>query len=553
MASATEPDMPLTWVNPAFTATTGYPYEEAVGRNCRFLQGKGTDAVQVAALHAALQTGRDGRVVLLNYRKDGTAFWNEVTVSPVRDAAGALTHFVGVQTDVTARVEAERSREQALRAERTARAEAEQTREKAQVVSRRMSVVAEATGLLAATLDVAQSLDRLARLVVPLLADWVVIHLTDEHGRLGGPTFLRHRDGRPDLLDRYRELIAYDVAGGTVLRDLLAGGPPTLLGEYVAPPLSELGEREREMLRISLELGVTSLVCVPLTARRTVMGTMMLVQGSSGRAFDAGDLDLVADLGRRAGLAVDNARLYTQARTTALALQRSLLPVLPEVPGLTLAADYLPAHQDSQVGGDWWDVFALPDGATGLAVGDVMGHDIAAAAAMGQLRSVLRTCAWAGDGPAEVLARMDRLVQGFEMAQLATCFYARLVPADGSDGRRLFPRLCWSNAGHLPPVVLGPDGQARLLQGGGGVPIGVPSRETRAEGNVTLAPGSTLLLYTDGLVETRTGDIDSDIQRLLTDVAGHRPTHGPQALVDRLVIGSGDHSDDIALLAVHVQ
>jgi len=108
--------------------------------------------------------------------------------------------------------------------------------------------------------------------------------------------------------------------------------------------------------------------------------------------------------------------------------------------------------------------------------------------------------------------------------------------------------LCWSNAGHLPPVVLGPDGQVRLLRGGGGV----PSRETRAEGNVTLAPGSTLLLYTDGLVETRTGDIDSDIQRLLTNVAGHRPTHGPQALVDRLVIGSGDHSDDIALLAVHV-
>jgi len=365
--------MPLTWVNPAFTATTGYPYEEAVGRNCRFLQGEGTDAVQVAALHAALQTGRDGRVVLLNYRKDGTAFWNEVAVSPVRDAAGALTHFLGVQTDVTARVEADRSREQALRAERTARAEAEQTREKAQVVSRRMSVVAEATGLLAATLDVAQSLDRLARLVVPLLADWVVIHLTDEHGRLGGPTFLRHRDGRPDLLDRYRELVAYDVAVGTVLRDLLAGGPPMLLGQYVAPSVSELGEREREMLWISLELGATSLVCVPLTARRTVMGTMMLVQGSSGRAFDTGDLDLVADLGRRAGLAVDNARLYTQARTTALALQRSLLPVLPEVPGLTLAADYLPAHQDSQVGGDWWDVFALPDGATGLAVATSWG------------------------------------------------------------------------------------------------------------------------------------------------------------------------------------
>lgn len=559
LASATDPDMPLTWVNPAFTATTGYPAAEAVGHNCRFLQGPDTDPVQVAALGEALQSGRDATVVLLNYRKDRTTFWNQIAVSPVVDATGAVTHFIGVQTDVTQRVEAERVRECALAAERTARAEADQARaeterarQHAELLARRMTLMAEASELLAATLDVDESLDRLARLVVPLLADWVVINVADDQHRLGPRTFARHRDGREDLLGRYRELVPAGVASGSPLHEVLAGGPPTLMAQFVAPPAAALCEPEREIRRISLELGATSLAFVPLTARRRVVGVMMLVHGSSGRQFDADDLDLAADLGRRAGLAVDNARLYTREHTTAVTLQRSLLPALPNVPGLALAADYLPAGHDSQVGGDWWDVFALPDGATGLAVGDVMGHDIAAAAAMGQLRSVLRTCAWAGDEPATVLDRMDRLVQGFDMAQLATCFYARLEPVDGPEGRRRLPRLSWSNAGHLPPVMLDPDGRASLLQTGGGVPIGVPTPDARGHGNVSVAVGSTLLLYTDGLVETRSGDIDSDVQRLLAQVATHRPADGPGALVGRLIDRLGVLTDDVALLAVQI-
>jgi len=206
----------------------------------------------------------------------------------------------------------------------------------------------------------------------------------------------------------------------------------------------------------------------------------------------------------------------------------------------------------SQVGGDWWDVFSLPDGAIGLAIGAVMGHDITAAAAMGQLRSVLRTCAWADDKPAVVLDRMDQLVQGFDMAQLATCIYARLAPADGSDGRRRHSRLSWASAGHLPPVVQMADGSAHLLDAAVGVPIGVPGSVSRQGHSITLPAGSTLLLYTDGLVETRAADIDDDIATLLTKIRQHRPDDGPQALVDR-VIGSGaDLTDDVAVLAVRI-
>ena len=552
LASATEPDQPLTWVNEAFTAMTGYLPSEVVGRNCRFLQGPGTEVEQVTLLREELAAGRDVTAVLLNYRKDGTAFCNQVSISPVRDATGTITHFFGVQTDVTDRVEADRARVFALAGERAARADADSARRQAHVLGLRMSLVAEATGLLASTLDVDESLDRLAQLAVPLLADWVVITLVDERGRTAGRPIILHRDGHDDLLERYRRLLPALAEPTSAAYDVLAGGPARLTRQWSAPPAAAASSpAEQELLRIERELGSTSRVLVPLTARRKVVGTMLLVHGPSGRTFDDSDLDLAADLGLRAGLAIDNARMYTREQATAVELQRSLLPAVPQIDGLDIAADYLPAGQGSQVGGDWWDVFALPDGAIGLAVGDVMGHDIAAAAAMGQLRSVLRSCAWSGEGPAAVLTRMDQLVQSFDLAQLATCFYARLEPTDAAQPGRP-ARLSWSSAGHLPPVVLDPGGSARLLATSTDVPIGVPFGGVREQHTLDLPVGSTLLLYTDGLVETRAGDIDSDVERLRAAVAGQPPSAGPRALIDALVAGLTHLTDDVALLAARL-
>lgn len=571
LSDAQAPDQPLIWVNPAFTAMTGYSLGEVVGRNCRFLQGPDSDPRAIAALRRAIAERVDITVTLLNHRKDGSAFWNEVAISPVRDAAGTVTHFVGVQTDVTDRVVAEQGRADALAAERAARADAEQARadaEQAQVdaeraqadaerarlraeaVSQRLAVVAEATGLLAATLDVDESLERLTRLVVPRLADWVVLNLVDDHGRLTRPAIVRHRDGHEHLLEQYAALVPAALSPGSPLHDLLDGAPASLHRHFSPPDRGTLAPVEQQIRDLTVMLGATSVMFAPLVARRRVLGTMMLVHGPSHRLFDEEDLALTADLGRRAGLAIDNARLYTQEHSIALTLQRSLLPVLPTLPGLALAAQYLPAGQDSQVGGDWWDVFALPDGATGLAIGDVMGHDVTAAAAMGQLRSVLRTCAWAGDSPSTVLDRMDQLVESFEMAQLATCIYARLQPHDGIAGRRRTPRLRWANAGHLPPILLGRSGIARLLTDGLHVPLGVPDDDPRAQADVSLDPGDTLLLYTDGLVETRSGDIDSDVAGLLDTLRLHRSADGPQALVDRLTAGLAELTDDVAILAV---
>lgn len=521
ISDATDPELPLLWVNPAFTVTTGYLEQEAIGRNCRFLQGAGTDPAAVLELRAALAAGQDATVVLLNYRKDGTPFWNQVALSPVRDDTAQLTHFVGAQTDVTKRVEADQ----------------------------RLTLLAEVTSLLAVTLDLDEAMDRLTQLIVPQLADGMVVALT---APMGAParTFAQHRDDNTDLLGHLVERLQ-GAADPTSPWNQLIGQPQLVNGPLTHPgpmPASRHG-----LWEVAMTLGAASLMTVPLTARHHVLGTAVLVRGPEQRPFTDVDLRLAADVGRRAGMALDNGRLYTQAHDIAITLQRSLLPVsLPEVPGRQFAAQYLPAGRDSQVGGDWWDVFSLPDGAIGLAIGDVMGHDITAAASMGQLRSVLRTCAWAGDSPALVLDRMDQLVQGFDMAQLATCIYARLAPDDGPDGRRRHSRLVWASAGHLPPVVQLADGSAHLLEDAAGVPIGVPGSGSRQDHSISLPAGSTLLLYTDGLVETRSADIDDDISTLVTKVRQHRPDDGPQALVDR-VIGSGvGRTDDVAVLAVRI-
>jgi PAS domain S-box-containing protein len=535
------PDNPLVFVNPAFERTTGYSAGEVQGRNCRLLQGPGTDPAAVASVRALLAEQRRGSVTLLNYRKDGTAFWNELSLSPVHDGHGRLTHFVGIQADVTSRVLAEQERECHLAAERAARADAERAQ-------RRLALLAEATSMLAATLDVDESLSRLTRLVVPLMADWCAVHLLDEAGDVQRVA-LAHRDPDKDaLLHRVEQLLPGGLREQSATRRVLAGGPPVLLNDIsdemvdaaLAPELADLYRA----------IGLRSVVVVPLRARRQVLGALTLLTDGSGRTFDEADLDTAADLARRAALAVDNARLYQREHDVAEALQRSLLPQLPAVPGLDRAARYLPGSTAAQVGGDWYDLFRLPDGTVGIAIGDVMGHDLAAAASMGQLRSVLQSYAWQGSPPAVVLDRLDQLVQGLAMAQLATCVYGRLeLPgADGTPGR-----LRLSNAGHLPPVLRSADGSVRLLDAGVSLLVGAALGTAREEVEELLEPGSLLVLYTDGLVEHRGRDLDEGLAALRAAVAD-APGDSAEAVCEHLLRRLTDASldDDVALLVVRV-
>jgi serine phosphatase RsbU (regulator of sigma subunit) len=276
---------------------------------------------------------------------------------------------------------------------------------------------------------------------------------------------------------------------------------------------------------------------------------MALVSGSPERAFDQEDVDLVEDLARRAALAIDNVRLYQQEHTVADTLQRSLLPELPEIAGIEAAAHYVSASTAADVGGDFYDLLRLPDGSIGMVVGDVVGHDVAAAAVMGHLRGLIRACVWDAEDPdpGAVLTRVDSLVQGLRVASMATMVYARAVPP-GTEGAPW--RLEVANAGHPPVLLRGPGGEVRLLDSATGMLVGVDASSRRITRVIEVPAGSTLVAYTDGLVERPGEDMDSGIGELAQRLAAAPPTAGPAELCDAAVSGALDGRDDVALMAV---
>src|SRR3954453_8911501 len=241
--------------------------------------------------------------------------------------------------------------------------------------------------------------------------------------------------------------------------------------------------------------------------------------------------------------------LYEAEHQVAETLQRSLLPQLPSMPGLELAARYLASGAGQQVGGDWFDVFPIADGRVGLVVGDVIGHDLNAVSEMSQIRSALRPYAADGDGPAQVTTRLDRLVDALRMTQLVTVFYGVLDTPDSSGSRT----LRYSNAGHLPPMLRRAEGHVETVSGGGSAVLGAPITIEHTEGEISVDRGDVLVMFTDGLVEVPGGSLDDGLARLADTVADQT---GPDAdaICEHVLAGVAGRKlrDDIALLAVRV-
>jgi PAS domain S-box-containing protein len=555
------PDNPLVWVNPSFTRVTGYEQDEVVGRNCRFLQGPATEPEAVEEIRRAIADRRTVTTTLLNYRKDGTAFWNQLSISPVFDGSGDLVSFVGVQTDVTERVRVEHEREAAFAAEQAARREAELARsiaeqartdaERAQVdaerAQTRLSLMAEATGALIATLDMSELIDRLAQLCVPRLADWVFLTLLDEYGDVQDTAYL-HRGGHDEDLRLFSAHHARNLPPTSPSRQSIATAKPVLVEDFT-PETVERMVVDPVARAAFLRMGARSGISVPMVARRRTLGALALIRTSDDSPLDQDDVDVAEDLARRAALAIDNVRLYQREHTVADTLQRSLLPDLPEVPGIEAAAHYVSASSAADVGGDFYDLLHLPDGSIGIAIGDVVGHDVAAAAAMGHLRGVLRACIWDAEDadPGWVLARVDRLVQGLRVASLATMVYARAV-------RPTAPGAPWelhvASAGHPPLLLRGPDGAVHVLDDVTGLLVGVDATTHRETLRLDVPPGTTLIAYTDGLIERPGVDLDVGIGQLCDRLAATPVGAGPRELCDAAVAGGLDHRDDVALLAV---
>jgi anti-sigma regulatory factor (Ser/Thr protein kinase) len=278
----------------------------------------------------------------------------------------------------------------------------------------------------------------------------------------------------------------------------------------------------------------------PLVARGEVLGAVSFVTSASGRIFTDSDLGTGEELASRAAIALDNARLYAREQRIALTLQRSLLPSrFPATPALEIAAVYHPAAQDGPVGGDWYDVIALPCGRVGLVMGDVMGRGVPAAALMGQLRAAVRAYAAQDLTPSELLGHLDDLVRGLADDVIVTCIYAVYDPVSSA--------LCLANAGHPPPLLVTPNGAQRIDQHGVVLGAGHANYE---QTEIPVDEGTTLVLYTDGLVERRTADLDACIDDLARLAAAQ--TGNLQQLSTRIatLAVEGPDADDVAVMVV---
>ncbi|MFB7599337.1 SpoIIE family protein phosphatase [Streptomyces sp. NPDC056160] len=409
----------------------------------------------------------------------------------------------------------------------------------------RLALVADTGAALSSATDLDEGLQRVGGILTDRLADWCAVDLFTENAEVERVCVV-HRGPRGSSPQEHEgPLPPVSVTARGPLARALRGAGPLLLTE--PPPSNQVtSPLDAHYLRMFRRLGANSAVVAPLRARRDVIGALTVARSGWERPFTEADLPLVDDIVRTLALGVDNARLHQETRNIAERLQRSLLPVLPQVAHLELAARYAASSTTAQVGGDWYDCFVLPGGDTAVVIGDVAGHNLDAAITMSQLRSMLRGIAVdREEPPATVLRRLDTANHSFDREATATCVYG-LIKGSGHGPWE----LAHSSAGHLPPLLTVPDGPTRFLEGGAGLLLGVDPDVPRAGASDAIPPHATVLLYTDGLVERRGEPLDHALDRLSRHAAAlaREPL---DVFCDELLIRLGaDGEDDIAVLAV---
>ncbi|MFD9868893.1 SpoIIE family protein phosphatase [Streptomyces niveus] len=380
------------------------------------------------------------------------------------------------------------------------------------------------------------------------------LRLTDEDGESTGVTAAvgiqlpESETGRVPVLDRQTDVMPAaqlcEVASGGALSEVLRGVRP-VFGDSAAARAA-LPELLGDEMTVP---GGRRAILAPLRGRRRVIGAAVFLRRPDRPAFEPNDLLVAAQLATHTALGIDKAVLYGREAYIADELQRTMLPEgLPQPTGVRLASRYLPAAETARVGGDWYDAIPLPGSRVALVVGDVMGHSMTSAAIMGQLRTTAQTLAGLDLPPQEVLHHLDEQAQRLGTDRMATCLYAVYDPVSH--------RITIANAGHPPPILLHLGGRAEVLRVPPGAPIGVGGVDFEAV-ELDAPAGATLLLYTDGLVESRLRDVWTGIEQLRERLAATAqltgPDHSPplEALCDDVldVLGPGDRDDDIALLA----
>ncbi len=406
----------------------------------------------------------------------------------------------------------------------------------------RLTFLAEASELLAGSLDHATTLRGVADLAVHRIADWCGIELLDEDGELHSVA-VAHRDPRRvqealELRTRYPTPSDSETGAPNVVRT----GRPELYPEVTDEMLVASAQDEEHLKRIR-ELGLESGMVVPLEARGRPLGAITFVASEPGRRYDESDLELAQELARRAAVAIDNSMLFRREHEAAVTLQRALLPqTLPTLDGIEFAARYEPAAPGLEVGGDWYEVVLRDDGQVAVIIGDVAGRGIRAASVMGRLRPALRAYVLDAHGPAQATERLDRLMREFERTEMTTVFHLQYDPATGNAE--------YVRAGHPPGLLRLSDGEVIELGGGGTPPLGILEQMEYRSHAVQVPPGSLLLLYTDGLIERRDDDLANGLARLKWSLA--RGPEGAAECLDQLAeeFSAEAVPDDVAMLAM---
>ncbi|MFD7703202.1 SpoIIE family protein phosphatase [Streptomyces caelestis] len=432
----------------------------------------------------------------------------------------------------------------------------------------RLRFVGAATRRIARGIDLDEIVMGLCRATVPTFSDAILVYLRDPlpvgDERPTGPLVLRLR--RTDRIPAER-----DTEGGftpvappepseldSVGAELCTVRPGSALAEVlrgVRPVFTDAPAARAALPELLGEEGASAVpdgqraILAPLRGRRRVIGAALFLRRPERVPFEADDLLVAAQLATHSALGIDKAVLYGREAYIADELQRTMLPEnLPRCTGVRLASRYLPAAETARVGGDWYDAIPLPGSRVALVVGDVMGHSMTSAAIMGQLRTTAQTLAGLDLPPQEVLHHLDEQAQRLGVDRMATCLYAVYDPVSH--------RITIANAGHPPPVLLELGGRAEVLRVPAGAPIGVGGVDFEAV-ELDAPAGATLLLYTDGLVESRLRDVWTGIEQLREKLAATAQLTGPdhppplEALCDEVLdmLGPGDRDDDIALLA----
>lgn len=520
----------IDWVNDEFVAMTGYPQRAVVGRAPRDFFRENWSESAMLDLADSVSSGTKVDVTLPFARPDGGSLWLRLTVSRLpQDDAEGVERWVAVFTDKTDDVARDVSQLESIATERHAR--------------NGLAMLSQVSDILADAEHPAVLAD-VAALLVRSVARWAGFALVDDglrlvHGISTGAV-TRPPGTPPGSPETEPDEVAQLLTGsreGSVALDLRRTYPDASVSAHL----------QEQVLAENPELAIdpSRVAVLAIPGARRILGLLVVApsDGQTLRDLDD-DAPLLNVVVRRVGMAIENVRLYAREHQLADSLQRAMLPEQADIPGLDLWTYYSPNSGHAQVGGDWYDILQIRAGVAGVVIGDVVGHDVEAAAAMGQLRSVVRSYAFELTEPATVLDRVDRLVRGMRIPRAASLVYATMTCAEDTW------TFEYSRAGHLPPLLLR-DGVVTQLGDAGGSLIGFGERP-RTAGRVDLRPGDVVVLYTDGLIERRDRSLRAGLGALVAVAESITAPDAAGVGEELLATLAEEPEDDVAVVILRV-